>query len=224
MNPAVAGAALVFGFGIAAIVTGRVPRERAIATFVLASAAALALLRMLPLAIPLAMVGFSLWSRGAGLGRPSGRSRAPSSGQASEVGSAGLAMRLDHDSGVLDGTILTGPMAGRRLSQLDVAALHRLAAQFRTDEDDDSLALLTAYLERSGIEAEDPGNNDGPETQSDEMSEAEALRVLGLEPGANADEIRAAYHRLIKRNHPDMGGSDTLAAMINRAKARLDPD
>ena len=224
MNPAIAGAALVFGLGLAAVATGRVPRERAIATLVLAAAAALVILRVLPLAIPMAMIGFSLWSRGAGIGRPRGRSRPPSGGQASEVGSTGLAMRLDHDTGTLDGTILTGPMAGRRLSELDAVALHGLAAQFRADEDEDSLALLLAYMERCGIGAEPDMGDAGSDPDSDEMSEAEALRVLGLEAGAGADEIRAAYHRLIKRNHPDRGGSDALAAMINRAKARLDPD
>jgi hypothetical protein len=30
-----------------------------------------------------------------------------------------------------------------------------------------------------------------------------AFRTLGLEPGAKADEVRAAYRRLAKRNHPD---------------------
>ncbi|HEX5032523.1 MAG TPA: J domain-containing protein, partial [Candidatus Eisenbacteria bacterium] len=30
-----------------------------------------------------------------------------------------------------------------------------------------------------------------------------AFRTLGLEPGASPDEIRAAYRRLAKRNHPD---------------------
>lgn len=224
MNPAVAGAALVFGVGLAAVVTGRVPRDRAIATLVLSAAAALALVRLLPLAIPLAMIGFSLWSRGASLGRPSMRRRAPSAGQASEVGSAGLSMRLDHDSGELDGTVLSGPMAGMRLSELDLAALRSLVDQFRANSDEDSLALLLAYMERAGIDAEPEFAGDDAASDGDEMSEAEALRVLGLQAGADADEIRDAYHRLIRRNHPDMGGSDAIAALINRAKARLDPD
>ena len=55
------------------------------------------------------------------------------------------------------------------------------------------------------------------------MSVADALRVLGLKPGASLDEIRAAHRRLIKKVHPDLGGSDALAAMINAAKAKLDP-
>ena len=55
------------------------------------------------------------------------------------------------------------------------------------------------------------------------MTEAEAYRILGLDPGASLDEVRAAYRRLMKRVHPDLGGSDALAAMLNAAKQLLDP-
>jgi hypothetical protein len=50
------------------------------------------------------------------------------------------------------------------------------------------------------------------------MSREEALRVLGLGPGASADDIREAHRRLIRQNHPDTGGSDYLASKINEAK------
>ncbi len=53
------------------------------------------------------------------------------------------------------------------------------------------------------------------------MSRGEALEVLGLEDGASDDDIRAAHRRLIKQNHPDVGGSDWLAARINAAKRAL---
>ena len=50
------------------------------------------------------------------------------------------------------------------------------------------------------------------------MTAKEALAVLGLKPGASAEEVRAAHRRLLKGYHPDKGGTDYLAAKINQAK------
>ena len=58
----------------------------------------------------------------------------------------------------------------------------------------------------------------GPRGPRTDMTREEAHAVLGLKEGATADEIRAAYRRLIQRMHPDVGGSADLAARINRAK------
>jgi hypothetical protein len=65
-----------------------------------------------------------------------------------------------------------------------------------------------------------PDERDVPrsEPSTSRMSRAEALRVLGLQEGATADEIRAAHRKLILNNHPDKGGSDYLASKINEAK------
>lgn len=53
------------------------------------------------------------------------------------------------------------------------------------------------------------------------MSEAEARRILGVEPGASAQEIKAAYTRLMHAVHPDKGGTAGLAAQLNAARDRL---
>ena len=50
------------------------------------------------------------------------------------------------------------------------------------------------------------------------MSAAQALEILGLKAGASEEEIRAAYSRLMKRVHPDVGGSDFFAKQLNDAR------
>ena len=86
--------------------------------------------------------------------------------------------------------------------------------------------MLAAYLDRQhGADWRErvaPGADSGPEaSKAPGLSEAEARSILGVEPGADAELIRAAHRRLMQRLHPDRGGSDYLAAKINEAKRRL---
>lgn len=49
----------------------------------------------------------------------------------------------------------------------------------------------------------------------------EALRVLGLEPGASQAEVRRAYRERAKDLHPDRGGDEDEFKRLNRAYDRL---
>lgn len=152
--------------------------------------------------------------------------RGPTPGQTSDVRTAWLAMTLDHDTGAMDGEVLQGPHAGRRLSDLGPQELADLAADLEADAD--SRQVFEAWLERNGTEgagargggagnarAEDGGAR--PEDES-AMTPARAREILGVADGADEQEIRDAHRRLMLANHPDRGGSSWVAAQINRAK------
>ena len=49
----------------------------------------------------------------------------------------------------------------------------------------------------------------------------EARAILGVTEGATREEILAAYNRLIRRAHPDVGGTSGLAAQLNAARDTL---
>ena len=163
-----------------------------------------------------------LWMRGLRSGQPD--SPPGGRGQTSSIRTRFLDMRLEHDSGDLDGSVLEGPYQGLRLSELGLDQLIELLACCRR-EDEQSVAVLEAYMDRNfgdswreGAESS-PGGGDMNETGP--MTVSEAWAVLGLEPGADESEIREAHRRLIQKLHPDRGGSTYLAAKVNQAKDLL---
>jgi hypothetical protein len=148
--------------------------------------------------------------------------RGPRPGNQSRVDTRFVAMTLDHDTGDMDGEVREGPYAGRQLSQM---TLEELVALYHTARaaDAQSASVLESYLDRfhgdswrGGKEHDDKETvHDGP------MTKAEAYRILNLAPGASKDEINKSHRDLMKKMHPDHGGSDYLAAKINEAKEKL---
>jgi hypothetical protein len=146
--------------------------------------------------------------------------QAPSQGQTSTVETEILRMRLDHDSGDLQGEVLKGRYAGWRLQDMDRQQLEELLAYCQS-EDADSVQLLDSYLQRR-FPGEGPfGQHQPPPDSGGSMSRKEALAVLGLQEGASAEEIIAAHRKLMQKLHPDRGGNDYLAAKVNQAKDLL---
>ena len=143
-----------------------------------------------------------------------------SAGQVSRVRSAFVEMELDHDTGGMRGRILAGPYEGRNLDTLDVPTL----AACLTDIDEDSRALLMAYLDRrssawrDNVQGDPAAGSRRPPWASGKMTEEEAYQILGLQPGATPEEIGHAHRALMKKLHPDQGGSTYLAARVNEAK------
>ncbi len=169
-------------------------------------------------AIPIFMAGLGLL--GKHMVYPNGfpwNQKTP--GQKSRVATSVLAMELDHDTGGMEGEVLSGPLRGRTLSALsdaELLSLHRLC----DGSTGQSRMLLESWLDRfkpnwrqdweqaSGAKRPEGGR----------MSRDEAYAVLALKPGATTNEVRAAHRRLMKDYHPDHGGSGYIAAKINQAK------
>lgn len=149
----------------------------------------------------------------------------PAPGNVSRVRSALIEMELDHDTGEMDGSVLGGTFAGQRLNALDEASLQRLLAECGAN-DLDGVRLLEAYLDRRFAGWRDAARHQeharsGAGNVSTEMTAEQAYQILGLQPGASPDEIRQAHRSLMKKLHPDQGGSTFLAAQVNKAKEIL---
>ena len=168
----------------------------------------------------------------------------PTAGQRSDVETPYLRMTLDHDSGEMEGTVLQGRHAGRRLDELTEPELLDLFGECSL-RDDEGRRLLEAYLDRTlgpdwreRAEAEaaprarcrrptgGTGQGWGRKRQSASagrtpMTREEAYEILGLSPGAGTEEIKEAHRTLMRKLHPDHGGSNYLAAKINQAKELL---
>jgi hypothetical protein len=130
-----------------------------------------------------------------------------------------LAVTINFASGEINGEVTSGELAGKQLSELSIEEIKTLSNQLK-EGDKESYVLLQAYLIRSGSKAEHSTNNFKPDSFN-QMSEAEAYEILGIDDNASQDVIIKAHKRLMQRLHPDRGGSDYLAAKINAAKDLL---
>jgi hypothetical protein len=143
-------------------------------------------------------------------------------GEQSVVETRFLRMILDHDTGEMTGQVLAGRFAGVALDTLSQRQQLDLLSDLAA-EDDESAALLRAYLDRiyGGDWQEPPREEGSTDGLSGDMSRSDAYAILGLAEGASEEQIIAAHGRLIQRLHPDRGGSTFLAAKINQARDRL---
>ncbi|HLH10828.1 MAG TPA: DnaJ domain-containing protein [Methylovirgula sp.] len=143
----------------------------------------------------------------------------------SRMRSAMIEMEVDSASGLIRGVILAGPDEGKPLDRMtwpQCEALYRLC--FR--DDPDGARLLETYFDRrfSGWRAAGDGGYDAwghgaqAAARSGVMSEDEAYEVLGLHKGASRDDVVRSHRSLMKKLHPDRGGSTDLAARVNEAK------
>jgi len=141
----------------------------------------------------------------------------------SRVRSAMIEMELDHETGKMRGMILAGPEQGKwldDLTRLQCEAVYRTCCT----DDPDGARLLEAYLDRRfpgwrmADERDGDAGGSGAGRWDGSMSEDQAYQVLGLQKGAPREAIIRSHHALMKKLHPDHGGSTDLAARVNEAK------
>jgi hypothetical protein len=210
--------------------------HRAAAATALALALLLALRCQIALAVGFGLVGFWLVATARKnaatqplkplIGKPPPKGgEGPRAAGLSRVRSAVIEMELDHATGVISGTILAGPDEGKsldRLSRLQCETLHRLCLR----DDLEGARFLEAYLDRRfpgwraarDDEADTWGRRPTVAARLGAMTEDEAYEVLGLHKGATRDDVMRSHRSLIKKLHPDQGGSTDLAARVNEAK------
>ena len=141
-------------------------------------------------------------------------------GASSDVETPYLRMRLDHDTGSMSGTVLAGSFTGARIEEMGRGDLLALLRECRA-ADEEGARLLEAYLDRLDPDWRHQfaaGHGSAPSHSGSDMTVEEAYEILGLAPGADESQIKAAHHRLMMQLHPDHGGTDYLATKINRAR------
>lgn len=138
----------------------------------------------------------------------------------SETATDEIRMMLEHSTGKMTGTILTGKFASQSLESLTEAEI----VELYNSVSDESKRLLTAYIQRYhpnlGTQSTDEEQT-GHERSSDTITPERARKILGVTQSATRDEIVEAHRRLMQKNHPDRGGSEYIASEINQAKRVL---
>lgn len=208
--------------------------------YVMLVAAVLALLRgLIVLAIPAAIIAYfvlrneklnfpPLGDKGTKGNAPVNnrqqddqQSKSPGVGQPALIAPS-LAIFLDPDNGDISGVVRKGALEDKPLTQLSREELKGLYEEL-FQHDKESLELLIAYLDTKVKGWRDEfglkeGKEQNPLGQSKSLMPRDALINLGLPYAADEADIKKAHRQLMKKFHPDQGGSPYLAARLNMAK------
>ena len=172
---------------------------------------------------------FGFWCMGRGVTLDTFRNVAASSKRTgvSRMRSAMIEVEYDHATKAVTGGVLAGEFEGRGLDDLtrnECGQLHAACLY----HDAGGARLLEAYLDRRFPGWRQAGQGNANARQSGDirarngaMSQDEAYEILGLRQGAGREDIVRAHRTLMKKWHPDHGGSTDLAARVNEAKEVL---
>ncbi len=169
--------------------------------------------------VALGLGGFGLYLLGFS-GTPHWSGLFKQAGAPADLRSSMVAMEPDFRSGAA----VSGMFAGKNLGDLSrdqCEAFYRSAIV----ADPPGARLLELYFDRRfpGWRGANNQNADagGRARSSGQMTEDEAYEILGLAKGASQDDIARVHRALMKKLHPDQGGTTSLAAKVNEARDML---
>ena len=132
-----------------------------------------------------------------------------------------IEIQINFANGNVSGRVLEGDFRGKNLSDFTDNELEQLR-QYCQQNDKKSAYLLQLYTafrfkEQFGKQSENANRN----TSSGDLSTAEAAEILGVNDNASEDDVLRAHRQLINKVHPDKGGNNYLASLLNRARDTL---
>ena len=108
--------------------------------------------------------------------------------------------------------IKEGEFKGRGFSSLSKPEIDKLLSELKVN-DPRGFGILNVVINQSYQYSQN--------TSSSQMSEEEALSILGLQKGASSEDIKKSYYDLMKKFHPDKDGNNYLSNLISEAKNKL---
>ena len=108
--------------------------------------------------------------------------------------------------------IMEGSFKGRSFSSLSQNEVSKLLEELKLN-DPRGFNILNVIISQN--------KQSTSSTDKSQMTEEEALSILGLKKGASDKDIKKSYYDLMKKFHPDKDGNNYLSNLITEAKNKL---